>query len=60
MAAPAMAELAAAVRELGSFAAELDLGSAAEPVRQATDIVVFDSVGVIVAGMRTDELRALL
>ena len=55
-----MAELAAAIRELGSFAAELKLGSVAEPVRQATDLVVLDSVGVMVAGMRTDELRALL
>ena len=55
-----MAELAAAARELGSFAAKLDLNSVPEPVRQATDLVVLDTVGVIVAGMRTDELRALL
>jgi 2-methylcitrate dehydratase PrpD len=60
MAVAAMAELAAAVRELGSFAAKLDLGSVAEPVRQATDLVVLDTVGVMVAGMRTDELRALV
>ncbi|HEX6337398.1 MAG TPA: MmgE/PrpD family protein [Jiangellaceae bacterium] len=55
-----MAEPAAAVRELGAFAAKLDLGSAPEPVRQATDLVVLDSVGVMVAGMRTDELHALV
>jgi 2-methylcitrate dehydratase PrpD len=55
-----MTELTAAVGELGSFAAELKLGSVTEPVQQATDLVVLDSVGVIVAGMRTDELRALL
>lgn len=52
--------LIAAVRALGTFAAELDLESASEPVRQATDRVMLDSVGVIVAGMRTDELRALV
>ncbi|HSI93830.1 MAG TPA: MmgE/PrpD family protein, partial [Jiangellaceae bacterium] len=56
----AVAELTAAARELGAFAAELKLGSVAEPVRQATDLMVLDSIGVIVAGMRTDELRALL
>jgi 2-methylcitrate dehydratase PrpD len=60
VAVAAMAELVAAVRELGSFAAKLDLGSVAEPVRQATDLVVLDTVGVMVAGMRTDELHALL
>jgi len=60
VAVAAMADLPAAVRELGSFAAELELGSLAEPVPQATDLVVLDTVGVIVAGMRTDELRALL
>lgn len=56
----ATAELTAAVHALGTFAAGLDLDSVGEPVRQATDLVVLDSVGVIVAGMQTEELRALL
>ncbi|MQA88309.1 MAG: 2-methylcitrate dehydratase [Streptosporangiales bacterium] len=57
---PAPGELAAAVRALGAFTAEFDLDSAREDVRRAGDLVVLDTVGVIIAGARTDELRALL
>ncbi|HSI92007.1 MAG TPA: MmgE/PrpD family protein [Jiangellaceae bacterium] len=53
-------DLIAAVRAVGTFAADLELESVGEPVRQATDLVVLDSVGVIVAGMRTDELQAVV
>jgi 2-methylcitrate dehydratase PrpD len=57
---PATAELAAAVDALGGFAAGLDLDAVAEPVRQAADLVVLDSVGVMIAGMRTEEMRDLV
>ncbi|HEX6194285.1 MAG TPA: MmgE/PrpD family protein [Jiangellaceae bacterium] len=58
MASPA--ELAPALRELGVFVAGLDPAALTEPVRRATDDVVLDTVGVIVAGARTSELRELV
>ena len=50
----------AAVAELGHFAAGLRFSDVQQPERDALDLVLLDTLGVMVAGSRTPEYRSLL
>lgn len=54
------AAVKAAVGALGRFAADLRLSDVPERDRDALDLVLLDTLGVMVAGARTPEYRSLL
>ncbi|MFW6092009.1 MAG: MmgE/PrpD family protein, partial [Actinomycetota bacterium] len=54
------AELTDAVHRLGAFAAEITLAEVDDRTRAAAELLVLDTVGVTVAGARTDELSSLV
>lgn len=56
---PARAAVAAAVAELASFAANFRLDQLTSPQRDALDLVLIDTLGVIVAGASTHEFEVL-
>ncbi len=53
-------QASAAVEALGAFAADLQLEHVGQRERDALDLVLLDTLGVVVAGSRTPEYLALL